>query len=210
LRITLPYSRSRLATDPAARGALARRSAIEGFLHDLYRDVKAEAPRALCTYVNFSSDRLPRSPFSTSPASTSFCTTWDFRAYVAKLQHIAGNRAGAQRGQDGQHSRAKLPGAGFLDRTCARRSRMARRACASSFTDDWWRGSQITDWAFGSSMRAAIPSRRSRPFAGASAVPFAREEQASWPKASVVICAYTNGTIEDNLSRFSPPALPPL
>jgi beta-galactosidase/beta-glucuronidase len=67
--------------------------AIEEFLHDLYRDVKEEAPHALCTYVNFPpTDYLDLAFLDFVCFNVFLHEVADFRSYIAKLQHIAGNR----------------------------------------------------------------------------------------------------------------------
>jgi O-antigen biosynthesis protein len=185
------------------------RSAIEGFLHDLYRDVKAEAPRALCTYVNFPpTDYLDLSFLDFTCFNVFLHDVKDFRAYVAKLQHIAGNRplvlseVGMDSIREGEAAQVE-----FLDSHLrAAFADGAAGVCIFSFTDDWWRGgSQITDWAFGivdasRNPKPAFETVRRR----LSELPFAHEEQARWPKASVVICAYNaDSTIEDNLESLA-------
>lgn len=183
--------------------------AIERFLHDLYNDVKAEAPLALCTYVNFPpTDYLDLSFLDFTCFNVFLHDVQDFRAYVAKLQHIAGSRplvlseVGMDSIGEGEQAQAE-----FLDSHLrAAYADGAAGVCLFSFTDDWWRGgAQITDWAFG----IVDAGRKPKPaFAVVqrrlAELPFARAEQALWPKASVVICAYNaESTIEDNLDSLT-------
>jgi GT2 family glycosyltransferase len=76
---------------------------------------------------------------------------------------------------------------------------------AYAWTDEWWRGGQrVTDWAFG------LVDARRRPKKALAAVtqalaeaPFPEPERRSWPKVSVVVCAYNAAsTLEDCLSSL--------
>src|SRR5207247_345633 len=76
-------------------------------------------------------------------------------------------------------------------------------AVAFAWTDEWWRGGHlVTDWSFGLVDR----ERRLKPAAAAVAAafadaPFSRERQHTWPRVSVIICAYNAAdTLEDCLT----------
>src|SRR5204863_2042442 len=78
-------------------------------------------------------------------------------------------------------------------------------AVAFAWTDEWWRGGHpVENWAFGLVDR----SRHLKPAALAVAsafedAPFAREIRASWPRVSVVVCAYNaEEVLEDCLSSL--------
>src|SRR4029077_20178679 len=84
-------------------------------------------------------------------------------------------------------------------------------AVAFSWTDEWWRGGHdVDDWAFGLVDR----DRRMKPAAVAVAqafsdAPFPAAVRASWPKASVVVCAYNAAdTLEDCLASLDRPPHP--
>jgi GT2 family glycosyltransferase len=193
---------------PAAIVRWHGKEAIEQFLHDLYLDVKAEAPRTLCTYVNFPPTDYLDLPFLDFVCFNVFLhDVANFRSYMAKLQHIAGNRplvlseVGMDSIREGEEAQAEFLNthlrAAFADG--------AAGVCVFSFTDDWWRGgSQVTDWSFG----LVDAERRPKPAFEAVRkrfleLPFAADEQADWPKVSVVICAYNAAsTLEDNLSSL--------
>ena len=128
----------------------------------------------------------------------------DLRAYLARLQHIAGQKplllaeAGAdsiREGEDGQaaitamHIRAAFEeGACGAVAFCVDRRMVARRH-------------RVDDWAFG------LVDRERQPEAGAAAVarrsPTRRSRasaHATWPRVSVVVCAYNAAdTLEDCL-----------
>ncbi len=194
---------------PAAIVRWHGKEAIEQFLHELYRDVKREAPEVLCTYVNFPpTDYLDLSFLDFVCFNVFLHDVRDFRAYLAKLQHIAGNRplvlseVGMDSLREGEEAQAE-----FLDsHVRAAFADGAAGVCVFSWTDDWWRGgSQITDWKFGlvdveRERKPAFHAVRKR-FAE---LPFAAAEQASWPRVSIVICAYNaSSTLEDNLSSLA-------
>jgi O-antigen biosynthesis protein len=194
---------------PAAIVRWHGKEAIEEFLQDLYREIKHEAPSVLCTYVNFPpTDYLDLSFLDFVCFNVFLHEVRDFRSYVAKLQHIAGNRplvlseVGMDSIREGEEAQAQ-----FLDSHIrAAFADGAAGVCVFSWTDDWWRGgSQITDWAFG----LVDAEREPKPAFYAvqkrfAELPFAASEQANWPRVSVVICAYNAAsTIEDNLSSLS-------
>jgi GT2 family glycosyltransferase len=190
------------------------KEAIEAFLHALYRDVKEEAPRALCTYVNFPPTDYLDLPFLDFVCFNVFLHELkDFRSYIAKLQHIAGNRplllseVGMDSVREGEDAQAA-----FLDsHVRAAFADGAAGVCVFAFTDDWWRGgSQVLDWSFG----LVDAERKPKPAYDAvrrcfAELPFSPRAQASWPKVSVVICAYNAAaTLEDNLSSLTRLAYP--
>jgi O-antigen biosynthesis protein len=184
------------------------KAAIESFLHTLYDDVKREAPAALCTYVNFPTTDYLELPFLDFVCFNVFLHALpDFRAYLAKLQHLAGNRplVLSELGMDSlrhgeteqaQHLTTHVRAA-FADGVAG--------VCVFAFTDEWWRGgSQVEDWRFG----VVDAERKPKPALAAlqcswERLPFA-SERAAWPKVSVVVCAYNAAaTLADNLSSLA-------
>jgi GT2 family glycosyltransferase len=194
---------------PAAIVRWHGREAIEEFLKDLYHDVKREAPSLMCTYVNFPpTDYLDLSFLDFVCFNVFLHHVRDFRAYVAKLQHIAGNRplvlseVGMDSIREGEQAQAE-----FLDSHIrAAFADGAAGVCVFSWTDDWWRGgNQITDWSFGLVDVEREPKQAfhvvQKRFAE---LPFAEAEKSKWPRVSVVICAYNAAsTLEDNLSSLA-------
>ena len=180
---------------------------IEGFLCQLMQDVKSIAPQALVTYVNFPpTDYLDLSFLDFVCFNVFLHAEADFRAYLAKLQNVAGNRPlvlteiGMDSIREGESAQAE-----FLDwQLRAAFQGGVAGACVFSWTDDWYRGgNQIEDWAFGLVDAVRQPKAAYTTVCARFAqVPFAEEQQA-WPKVSVVICAYNAAaTIEDCLSSL--------
>jgi hypothetical protein len=184
------------------------RERIEAFIRQLYDDGKSVAPDSTFTYVNFPPTEYLDLPFLDVCAFNVYLhDEAKLRSYVARLQHIAGNRplllaeAGADSLRHGPDEQARLTAmqlrASFAEGACG--------AVAFAWTDEWWRGGHpIEDWAFGlvdaeRRPKAALHSV-SKVFAEA---PFSPEEQRHWPKVSVVICAYNAAsTLEDCLSSL--------
>ena len=185
------------------------KEAIESFLHELYDDVKAEAPDALCTYVNFPpTDYLELSFLDFVCFNVFLHEVKDFRAYMAKLQHIAGNRplvlseVGMDSLREGTAAQAEF----LRTHIAAAFADGAAGVCVFSFTDDWWRGgNQVLDWSFG----LVDANRQTKPAYDTvrecfAQLPFEPAVRQRWPKISVVICAYNAAsTLEDNLSSLT-------
>ena len=187
------------------------RRKVERFLKTLCDDVKREAPGALVTYVNYPPTDYLDLPFLDFICFNVFLhEPADFRAYLAKLQNIAGQRplvlseVGLDSLRAGPEAQAR-----FLDWQL--REAFAGGAagiCVFAWTDDWYRGGhQIEDWAFGlvdagRAPKPAFSAVRER-FARLPFAPFDAEAQRKWPKVSVVICAYNAAaTLEDNLDSL--------
>src|SRR5438552_10162563 len=131
----------------------------------------------------------------------------ELRAYLARLQHIAGHKplllaeAGADSIREGEDGQAEITAmhirAAFAEGACG--------AVAYAWTDEWWRGGhEVHDWKFGLVDR----DRRPKPAAAAVAAafadaPFSPDTKATWPRASVVVCAYNAAdTLEDCLASL--------
>jgi GT2 family glycosyltransferase/DNA-binding beta-propeller fold protein YncE len=178
---------------------------VERFLRDLYKEVKSTSPASLFTYVNFPpTEFLDLSFFDICAFNVYLHREPELRSYLARLQHIAGQKplllaeAGADSIREGEDGQATLTAmhlrAAFEEGACG--------AIAFAWTDEWWRGGQtVDDWRFG------LVDRERRPKPAAEAVaeafdtaPFSAERQRAWPKVSVVVCAYNAAdTLEDNL-----------
>jgi GT2 family glycosyltransferase/DNA-binding beta-propeller fold protein YncE len=181
---------------------------VERFLRDLYEQSKEAAPEALFTYVNFPPTEFLDLPFFDLCAFNVYLHHEpELRAYLGRLQHIAGQKplllaeAGADSIREGEAGQGEITAmhvrVAFEEGACG--------AIAFAWTDEWWRGgSDVDDWAFG------LVDRRRRPKAAARAVakafedaPFAPEVRATWPWVSVVVCAYNAAdTIEDCLTSL--------
>jgi O-antigen biosynthesis protein len=181
------------------------RMRVERFLRDLYEDAKSASPASLFTYVNFPpTEFLDLSFFDICAFNVYLHREAELRAYVVRLQHIAGQiplllaEAGADSIREGEDGQAAITAMHV-------RTAFEEGACgvmAFAWTDEWWRGGQpVEDWKFGLVDR----ERRLKPAALAVAAafedaPFPREQQRTWPRVSVVVCAYNAAdTLEDNL-----------
>jgi O-antigen biosynthesis protein len=185
------------------------RRRVERFLRELYHDVKSAAPQSLITYVNFPpTEYLDTEIFDVCAFNVYLHREPDLRAYLARLQHLAGERplllaeAGADSIREGGDGQAAITAAHI-------RTAFAEGACgavAFSWTDEWWRGGHtVHDWAFGlvDAAREPKPALAAVRQAFADA-PFSEAERAFWPKVSVVVCAYNAAdTIDDCLSSLA-------
>src|SRR5439155_2220579 len=129
----------------------------------------------------------------------------ELRAYVARLQHIAGHtplllaEAGADSIREGETGQAEITAmhirAAFEEGACG--------AIAFAWTDEWWRGGHpVVDWSFGlvdrerNTKRAAVAVSAS--FGGA---PFAPAIRPTWACVSGVVCAYNAAqTLDERLT----------
>jgi GT2 family glycosyltransferase/sugar lactone lactonase YvrE len=184
------------------------RRRIERFLRDLYDEAKSAAPESLLTYVNFPpTEYLDTESFDVCAFNVYLHREPDLRAYLARLQHLAGERplllaeAGADSIREGGDGQALITAthisAAFAEGACG--------AIAFAWTDEWWRGGHtVRDWAFG----LVDAQRRPKPALAAvreafAAAPFGAADRASWPTVSVIVCAYNaGGTIDDCLTSL--------
>src|SRR5262249_31227230 len=131
----------------------------------------------------------------------------ELRAYIARLQHIAGHKplllaeAGADSIREGEARQAEITAmhirTAFEEGACG--------AVAFAWTDEWWRGGHpVEDWAFGLVDRDRNPKPAAVAVAGAfDDAPFAEDVQQAWPTVSVVVCAYNAAdTLEDCLTSL--------
>ncbi len=182
---------------------------IESFLSSLYDAAKGLAPDTLFTYVNFPpTEFLDVSCFDVIAFNVYLHRDRELRAYLARLQHLAGLKplllaeAGADSGSEGLEGQAHITAAhvraAFEEGACG--------AVAFAWTDEWWRGGNaITDWHFGLVDRAREPKPALAAVSAAFAdAPFSREVQRTWPRVSVVVCAYNaSDTIGECLASLA-------
>jgi O-antigen biosynthesis protein len=181
------------------------RVGVERFLHDLYSDAKELSPDTLFTYVNFPpTEFLDLSFLDICAFNVYLHREHELRAYLGRLQHIAGHKplllaeAGADSLREGESGQAEIT---------SMHVRVAFEEGASgvfayAWTDEWWRGGHpITDWKFGLVDAERRPKPAARAVADAFAdAPFSLEKRRAWPRVSVIVCAYNAaGTLEDNL-----------
>ncbi len=184
------------------------RARIERFLRDLYADAKAAAPDSLLTYVNFPpTEFLDLSFFDICAFNVYLHREPELRAYLRRLQHIAGHKplllaeAGADSIRNGETGQADITAthvrAAFEEGACG--------VFAFAWTDEWWRGGYpVDDWAFGLVDRARNPKPAA--FAVSAAfddAPFPPEARRAWPRVSVIVCAYNAAdTIDECLTSL--------
>ena len=179
---------------------------IERYLRRLYDAVKAEDPEGIVTYVNYPSTEYLQLPFLDAVCFNVYLEREDrFRAYLARLQNIAGDRPllmseiglDALRNGEGEQARAlHWQIRATFTSGCA-------GVVLFSWTDEWHRaGEEVEDWAFGITDR----ERRPKPALDAvrlafGAVPFSMER--AWPRISVVICVYNSeSTLRETLEAM--------
>ena len=181
---------------------------VQQFLHVLYEEAKAAAPDALVTYVNYPPTEYLSLPFFDVCAFNVYLHHEpDLRRYLARLQHLAGHKplllaeAGADSLREGEDGQAAITATqlhtAFSEGACG--------AVAFAWTDEWWRGGHaIDDWAFGlvDTDREPKPALTAvtRAFDDA---PFPESQKRSWPRISVVVCAYNEaGTVDECLTAL--------
>ncbi len=88
---------------------------IERFLRELYHEVKSAAPASLLTYVNFPpTEYLDVDAFDVCAFNVYLHRESDLRAYIARLQHVAGHKplllaeAGADSIREGAEGQARI------------------------------------------------------------------------------------------------------
>jgi GT2 family glycosyltransferase/sugar lactone lactonase YvrE len=184
------------------------RTRVERFLSNLYDDAKTASPLSLFTYVNFPpTEFLDLSFFDVCAFNVYLHREPELRGYLARLQHIAGQKplllaeAGADSLREGEERQADITSMHIR----AAFEEGAAGAIAFAWTDEWWRGGHpVEDWKFGLVDR----DRRLKPAALAvasafDAAPFPSARQRTWPKISVVVCAYNAAdTLADCLASL--------
>ena len=194
---------------PAAVVRWHGRHRIERFLHDVFLSAKAAVPQTLFTYVNFPPTEFLDLPFFDIASFNIYLhREEDLRAYVQRLQQVAGRlplliaELGSDSIRQGDHGQASLTSmqleTAFRGGACG--------AIAFAWTDEWWRGGfDVEDWDFGLVDR----DRKPKPALAAvtqvfASAPFSAAEAATWPKVSVVVCAYNAAsTIDECLASLS-------
>ncbi|HWW83355.1 MAG TPA: glycosyltransferase, partial [Vicinamibacterales bacterium] len=181
---------------------------VERFLRDLYQNARDASPESLLTYVNFPpTEFLDLSFFDICAFNVYLHREPELRAYLRRLQHVAGSKplllaeAGADSIRESETGQADLTSmhirAAFEEGACG--------AIAFAWTDEWWRGGHsVEDWKFG----LVDHERRLKPAAFSvqtafEEAPFPERVRRTWPRVSVVICAYNAAdTLEDCLTSL--------
>jgi cellulose synthase/poly-beta-1,6-N-acetylglucosamine synthase-like glycosyltransferase len=177
--------------------------AIERYLERLYQTAKVQDPDALVTYINYPSTEYLDLPFLDLVCFNVYLESQHrLRAYLARLQNLAGNRP-LLLGEVGLDSRRH--GEGHQAHALDWQIRTAFAAgCAGAFvfgwTDEWYRGGyDIADWDFGLTRRDRSPKMALAAVRQAFAdSPF--PVRTPCPRVSVVVCSYNGArTIRDCL-----------
>ena len=194
---------------PAAVVRWHGQARVEQFLRELYDEAKAASPDTLFTYVNFPPTEYLELPFLDVCAFNVYLhDEAKLRRYLARLQHVAGQpAAAARRGGRRQHPRRpgrpggthRHAGARGVFRRRVRRHRVcldrrvvARRAARGRL------GVRP-----GRPRAAPEAGRRRRRRRCSRDAPFSAAEQRTWPKVSVVVCAYNAAdTLDDCLTSL--------
>jgi len=172
------------------------RGRIEHFLRALYETAKNEDPEALVTYVNYpTTEYLDLSFTDVACFNVYLERSEDLRAYLARLQNLAGERPlimteiGLDSRRNGEDKQAEVLNWQIRDSFAA--------GCAGTFvfawTDEWYRsGYDILDWDFGLTGRDRQPKPALAAVRSAYAeVPFPSD--LDWPRISVVVCSFNGG-----------------
>jgi len=179
---------------PTARWLGRRR--VERYLHRIYRVVKQSDPRGLVTYVNYPTTEYLELPFLDLVSFNVYLESEErLRAYLARLQNIAGDRPliMSEVGLDALRN-SEIRQAAVLDWQV--RAAFAS-GCAGMFvfswTDEWHRaGAEVDDWNFGITRRDRTPKPALSVLRNALAeIPFPADLH--WPLISVVVCSF-NGS----------------
>jgi GT2 family glycosyltransferase len=182
---------------------------VEAFIRSAVDAVRHVAPDMLLTYVNYPPTEFLELPFLDVYAFNVYLHDEQaMRAYVARLQHCAGNRplllaeCGADSRRHGEHEQGALTSmqvrVAFSEGACG--------AIVFGWTDDWWRGgAAVEDWSFGLVDRHRRPKPAHRAVTQVlGAAPFHAGERQRWPTVSVVVCAYNAAdTIDDCLTALA-------
>ncbi len=187
----LCYALANEITAPIVRWHGARR--VERFLEELYRVAKSEDPEGLVCYVNYPSTEYLDLPFLDLACFNVYLESQPrFRAYLARLQILAGNRPllmteiGLDSRRNGEDRQAETLGWQVQETFAAG----CAGAVVFAWTDDWHsRGHDVEDWDFGLTNRQRDPKPAlaavQRAFADA---PFPRDMRS--PRISVVVCTF--------------------
>lgn len=163
---------------------------------ELTEVVREEDPNLLVTYANFpTAEYLPLGDVDFLTFNVFLEQQADFRRYLTRLQHLAGDRPlvlgevglDAHRGTpSGEQRQAEV-----LDWQLATAiERGVAGSCVFSWTDEWWVGdAAVEGWYFGLTRSDRTP-RPSLEVAKRWNQRGVRDLDHAWPSLSVVICAY--------------------
>jgi GT2 family glycosyltransferase len=182
---------------PASLVRWLGRRRVERYLERIYRLVKEEDPGCLVTYVNYPSTEYLQLPFLDLLCFNVYLEAEDrLRAYLGRLQNIAGNRplilseVGLDSLRNGEDRQAQV-----LDwQIRSAFSAGCAGAYVFSWTDEWYRGGEdVDDWAFGITDQHRQPKPALAAVRNAyTEVPFS--SALDWPRVSVVVCTHNGAS----------------
>ena len=177
---------------------------LEG-LADVVRD---EDPSALVTYANYpTTEYLPLDSLDFLTFNVFLERKPEFRSYLTRLHTLAGNRplvlgeVGLDAGTSADDEAAQ---ADFLDwQLDVALERGVAGTCVFSWTDDWWVGhNRVEDWHFGLTRTDRSPRPALSVAAKRNRVTVA-DLRPTWPRVSVVVCAYNASDTLDECLRHT-------
>lgn len=181
---------------PASMVRWLGRRRVERYLERLHAVVKGEDPDGLVTYVNYPSTEYLELPFLDLVAFNVYLEVEErLRAYLARLQNIAGDRPllMSELGLDSIRNGADQQARALEWQIRTTFAAGCSGAFIFSWTDEWYRGgADVDDWGFGLTDAA----RRPKPALAAAQRAFAEVPfpgLSNWPRISVVVCAYNAG-----------------
>ncbi len=173
---------------------------------ELARTVHEIDGRQLVTYGNYpSAEYLPLDDLDFLTFNVFLERRADFRRYLTKLQHLAGDRplvlgeiGLAVTGPDGERRQAEA-----LDWQLETALERGVGTCVFSWTDEWWVGNAAVEgWHFGLT-RADRSPRPALDVARRWNERRVRDLGFDWPSMSVVICAYNAASTLDECLRHT-------
>ena len=181
---------------------------IANLLSELADVVRDEDPSALVTYANYpTTEYLPLDNLDFLTFNVFLERRPEFRSYLTRLHTLAGNRplvlgeVGLDAGTSADGEAAQ---ADFLDwQLEVAQERGVAGTCVFSWTDEWWVGDKpVEDWHFGLT-RADRSSRPALAVAAKRNRMTVADLRPSWPRVSVVVCAYNAEETLDECLRHT-------
>jgi cellulose synthase/poly-beta-1,6-N-acetylglucosamine synthase-like glycosyltransferase len=168
---------------------------VANTLNELVEVVREEDPARLVTYANYpTAEYLPLEAIDFLMFNVFLERREDFRRYLTKLQHLAGDRPlvlgelGIPAGEDPDGEQHQAEVLDWQLQTAIERG--VAGTCVFSWTDEWWVGGEtVRGWNFGLTRedRSARPALQVASQWNQRTV---RDVDFNWPSISVVICAH--------------------
>ena len=181
---------------------------VANTLNELVEVVREVDPSRLVTYANYpTAEYLPLESIDFLMFNVFLERREDFRRYLTKLQHLAGDRPlvlgeiGIPAGEepDGEERQADV--LEWQLQTAIERG--VAGTCVFSWTDEWWVGGErVTGWEFGLTREDRSPRPALR-VASRWNERTVRDLDFNWPSISVVICAHNAAATLDECLRHT-------